>query len=497
VLPKGLSLEEEREACRALKGSMLRQEIYADDADHLGATQEQIERARRPYTVTEQNFTIRPLQPRGGNRHAVFFTHAREALSYHYERSPTDPRIQHALTLEVDNYGNVLKQAAIGYGRRASPLPEQWDRDRQTIPLLTYTENRVTNGIDSPDTHRNPLPCEASTFELTGYPATGLAGRYQASDFVESDPAKPTRLRHTFTAPEVLYEATASGNQRRRPIELLRTLYRRDDLTGLLPLGELQPLALPAENYKLAFTPGLIAGVYQRPREGQAPEPLLPDPTAVLDGQAGNGGGYLQSQALKADGRFPASDADDHWWIPSGQSFFSTNPADNAATESAQARQHFYLPRRYRDPFGQNAFVDFDTHDLLMIETRDALGNRMTVDANDYRVLQPRLVSDPNRNRTEVAFDTLGMVVGTAMMGKPPPAAVEGDSLVGFVTDLTQAQVDGLFDAVDPHAVTSALLNGATTRIVYDLDRFQRTRQANLNAPEQWQPPCAATALGH
>ncbi|TXH36059.1 MAG: toxin [Burkholderiaceae bacterium] len=493
IVPSGLTLEEEREACRALKGSMLRQEVYADDADHPGATQEQIERARRPYTVTEQNFTIRPLQTRGLNRHAVFFTHAREALSYHYERNPTDSRIQHALTLEVDDYGNVLKQAAIGYGRRVSPLSEQWDRDRQTTPLLTYTENRVTNAIDSPDTHRNPLPCEATTFELTGYPATGSAGRYQASDFVEPDPAKPTRLRHKFTAPEVLYEATAAGAQRRRPIEWLRTLYRRDDLTGLLPLGDLQPLALPGESYKLAFTPGLLAQVFQRPRQGQAPEPLLPDPAAVLGGEAGNRGGYLQSQVLKADGRFPAGDADDHWWIPSGQSFFSPNPADNAATESAQAQAHFYLPRRYRDPFGQHAFADFDAHDLLMAETRDALNNRVIVDANDYRVLQPRLVSDPNRNQTEVAFDTLGMVVGTAVMGKPLPAPSEGDSLAGFVTDLTQAQLDGFFDAADPHVTAAALLKDATTRIVYDLDRFQRTRQASPNDPTKWQPACAAT----
>ncbi|WP_106398913.1 SpvB/TcaC N-terminal domain-containing protein [Actinocorallia populi] len=492
-LPEGLTLEEEREACRALKGSMLRQEVYADDADHPGATQEQIERARRPYTVTEQNFTIRTLQPRGSNRHAVFITHACEALSYHYERDPIDPRIQHALTLEADDFGNILKQAAIGYGRRASPLSEQWDRDRQTTRLLTYTENRVTNAIDSPDTHRNPLPCEATTFELTGYPATGPAGRYQASDFVEPDPAAPGRLRHKFTAPEVPYEATASGNQRCRPIESLRTLYRRDDLTGLLPLGELQPLALPGESYKLAFTPGLLAQVFQRPRQDQAPEPLLPDPAAVLGGQAGNRGGYLQSQVLKTDGRFPEGDADDHWWVASGQSFFSPNPADNAPTESAQAQQHFYLPRRYSDPFGQNAFVDFDAHDLLMVETRDALGNRIIVDVNDYRVLQPRLVSDPNRNRTEVTFDTLGMVVGTAVMGKPLPAPAEGDSLAGFVPNLTQAQLDGFFDAADPHATAATLLKDATTRIVYDLDRFQRTRHANPNAPEQWQPACAAT----
>ena len=166
MLPGDLTLEEEREACRALKGSMLRQEVYADDAGQ-GATPKQIQRARTPYTVTEQNFTIRAVQPRGGNRHAVFFTHAREAISYHYERNPADPRIQHALTLEVDAFGNVLKQAAIGYGRRTQirvvdeqgnvqqvPNPglaglDATDQAKQTTPLLTYTENRVTNAIES------------------------------------------------------------------------------------------------------------------------------------------------------------------------------------------------------------------------------------------------------------------------------------------------------------------------------------------------------------
>nr|WP_281722007.1 SpvB/TcaC N-terminal domain-containing protein [Nitrosomonas nitrosa] len=492
VLPAGLSLEEEREACRALKGSMLRQEVYADDADHPGATPEQIQRARTPYTVTEQNFTIRALQLRAANRYAVFFTHACEAISYHYERNPVDPRIQHTLTLEVDDYGNVLKQAAIGYGRRVSPLSTQWDRDRQTTALLTYTENRVTNAIETSDTYRTPLPCEARTFELTDYTATGAADRFQATDLIEPDPGAAGRLRHKFMD-QVPYEGAATGNPCRRPIEWLRTLYRRDDLSGLLPLGDLQPLALPGESYKLAFTPGLLAQVFQRPHQGQPAESLLPNPATVLGGQAGNQGGYLRSQALKVDGRFPVSDADDHWWIPSGRSFYSTNPVDNAITELAQARQHFFLPRRYRDPFGQNAFVDFDAHDLLMVETHDALGNRVTVEDNDYRMLQPRRVSDPNRNQTEVSFDTLGMVVGTAVMGKPLPAPVEGDSLTGFVADLTQVQLDGFFNVADPHANAAALLQDATTRIIYDLDRFLRTRQANPTDPMKWQPACAAT----
>jgi hypothetical protein len=88
---------------------MLRQEVYALDGT---------DRQPHPYTVTEQNFTVRVLQRRAGNRHGVFFTHARESISYRYERNPADPRIGHALTLGVDEFGNVLKSAAIGYGRR-------------------------------------------------------------------------------------------------------------------------------------------------------------------------------------------------------------------------------------------------------------------------------------------------------------------------------------------------------------------------------------------
>ena len=81
ILPERLIPEEAREACRSLKGSMLRQEVYGLD---------ETEAAIRPYWVTESNFTIRTVQRRGPNRHAVFFTHAREQVSFHYERKLYD-----------------------------------------------------------------------------------------------------------------------------------------------------------------------------------------------------------------------------------------------------------------------------------------------------------------------------------------------------------------------------------------------------------------------
>jgi RHS repeat-associated protein len=501
LLPEGLSAAEEREACRAFKGMMLRQEVYADDADHPGATAAEIERARTPYTVSEQSFALKQLQERGSNRHAVFFSHPREALTFHYERNPADPRIQHALTLEVDDYGNVRKQAAVGYGRRSSPLTEDWDQKRQTTTLITYTENSFTNAIDSNDQYRTPLPCEAITYELTEVPATGPAGRYQSEDFIEPDPADPDQLRHRFDPPEIPYEATASGSRRRRPIEHLRTLYRPNDLGAaagdpnqLLPLGQLESLALPGESYKLAFTPGLLDVVFQRPRTGQPAEELLPnvDRVQVLGGQGADQGGYVDL------------DGNGNWWLPSGRSFFSPDPGDAPATELAEARAHFFLPRRIRDPFGQSAVVDHDAMDLLMAETRDPLDNRITVEANDYRVLQPRLVSDPNRNRSEVAFDVLGMVVGTAVMGKALPAPQEGDLLAGFVQDPSQSELDAFFsapveansaDLKRSQATTNSrdLLADATSRTVYDLDRFWITQAANPGDPSKWQPAVAAT----
>jgi RHS repeat-associated protein len=480
ILPAGLTLEEEREACRALKGSMLRQEVYALD----GTPKEEY-----PYTVAEQNFSVRLEQPRGGNRHAVFFTHAREAITYHYERNPADPRVQHALTLEVDPYGNVLKEAAIGYGRRRPDMslsPE--DQTRQTRTLMTYAESRVTNPIDDvtvdPDVYRAPLPCETRTYELTGYAPTGAAGRFQSADFVR---AAGQGLTHVFDT-EIDYEDPTTNGRERRLIEHVRTLYRPDDLGAgendpltLMPLGTVERCPLPGESYKLAFTPGLLAQVFQR--DGQS---LLGNPADVLGGRAADQGGYLPSQQLKADGRFPDTDPDDHWWIPAGRVFLSPNSNDTAAQELAHARQHFFLPRRYRDPFHTDAvsterFVTY-AYDLLIVEIRDAVGNVITVatqdDAGDttirldYRVLQPYGVTDPNGNRTEVAFDILGMVVGTAVMGKPGENL--GDSLAGFEADLSEAVVIDHLN--NPLTVPHAILGRATTRVLYDLFAYQRTR---------------------
>jgi RHS repeat-associated protein len=495
-LPYNLSGEEAREACRALRGSILREEIYALDDTHA---------SDRPYSASERNYTIEVLQPQGPNRYAVFFTHPRETIDFHYERKlfkvvgntlvdpnapppnakdVADPRVTHAFTLAVDTFGNVLQSAAVGYGRRyLDPALTPADQSKQGTILSTYTENGYTNAVLADDAYRAPLPAVASTYELIQFQPD--ATHADVTNLFRFDEVQ-TRVKaasdgqHDIPYENLNATGVQAGQPYRRLIERMRTLYRPDDLGAaagdaktMLPPGKAERLALPGISYKLAFTPGLLSLVYQR---GQAA--LLPNPAAVLGSSGADGGGYVDL------------DGDGHWWVPSGRTFYLPAVA-SAQQEKTQALQHFFLPRRFEDAFGNSTFVDYDDpHGLLVIRTVDAVANTVSA-ANDYRVLQPALMTDPNGNRAAVSFDALGMVAGTAVMGKT--AEKLGDSLDSFTPDLTQQQIDGFYGAADPHTSAGALLGTATTRIIYDLGRFFSSRTAAPNDPSKWEPAFAAT----
>jgi hypothetical protein len=104
------------------------------------------------------------------------------------------------------------------------------------------------------------------------------------------------------------------------------------------------------------------------------------NPASVLAGAGADRGGYVDL------------DNNGHWWIPSGRMFHSPDSAHTATQELAYARQHFFLPRRYRDPFTPTRFVDLRRgNDLLIVESRDALGQPRHCgerDAHDYACLQ-------------------------------------------------------------------------------------------------------------
>ncbi|HEX8354573.1 MAG TPA: toxin TcdB middle/N-terminal domain-containing protein, partial [Pyrinomonadaceae bacterium] len=368
VLPPLATIREQREARRALKGSILRQEVYAEDGSADAGV---------PYSVSERNYAVIQSQPLGRNRHAVFFAHPLETIDYHYERNAADPRVVHTLTLEVDDFGNVLKSATVAYPRRIPAHPEQ------SGARVTCTEslfiNRPNDRPGDPDWRRIGVLFDTLTFEVTGPAPAGEV-------FTLTELGEAIRR-----AAEIPYEAApTAGVAQKRLVERVRSLFWKDDLSGALPLGQLESLALPFEGYKQAFTPGLVARLF---------------------------GGLVDDSLMSDEAKY--AHLDGVWWTPSGRTLFETRSVNSD-------RDPFYLPVAFMDPFGNVSRTVYDPYSLLVAETWDALGNRSTA-ANDYRVMQAAEMADPNRNRSAVGFDELGMVVATALMGKS--GGGEGDTL--------------------------------------------------------------------
>jgi len=321
-----LSDEEWQEALRACKGMILRQEVFALDAPLTDATGEQKQKQLTPYTVATHNCQIQLLQPRRENKHAVFFVTESEALAFHYERNVEDSRLSQTFNLKIDDLGNVLESASIVYPRkqRDAFLPENIQRE-QNKTLITFTQNTYTNDVLAPSVYRLRSIAEAKTYEITGLvkPATQSVFR-------------PADLENVLDGSTLIeYQETATDDTRQhRLIEHVQTIYYNDDLTNPLPLGELQSLGLPFESYQLAYTPALLTDIFGD---------KLPTDAADLESLLGaNDNDSEQSQC-----KFVHRAGDANWWIRSGTIQFLREGEDRE-----RAKQRFYSPLSYTDPFG-------------------------------------------------------------------------------------------------------------------------------------------------
>ncbi len=458
IFPEGLSIEEEREACRALRGRELRREIYAQDAsdDIVGSR----ERASRPYEVVESNFSIQVIQRREANHHAVFSVHDRESIHAHYERLDTpDPRVTHELVLKVDRFGNVEQSLSVGYRRRKvspelSPELSRTERLEQAETRILYTQSSFTNAVDDSSVWRTPLPAEQVKYEIKG---RGWSDSLRVM-FDASLTALANGAGGLITIP---YSAAQNptGDPSKRRVEHLRTRYRRDDLRDLCSVGDLQSMGLKGETLRLAFTPDLFDSFVGR----------LDPQSDVFSALRERSAGY---QEPGAEGEF---------WISDGREYFSpvaSGLPSEAARELAFAKRRFFQPHRFENTFGESMIITYDDPALLPIETVDPVGNKTAV-IYDYRVLQPAIHIDPNGNHTKLAYDTLGFLCAIALMGKDPENGEFGNNLEGLKVDLEPADLDAFI--ADPEGVSTpakgakVLLANATSRFVIDVGRYARS----------------------
>lgn len=105
---------------RALKGSLLRSELYGLDDSEL---------ATQPYSVNSSRYQVRQIQSSAdGISSPVALPMVLEQLSYHYERIAQDPQCSQQIVLRCNEYGHPLHSVTINYPRRdkARISPYSW-----------------------------------------------------------------------------------------------------------------------------------------------------------------------------------------------------------------------------------------------------------------------------------------------------------------------------------------------------------------------------------
>jgi hypothetical protein len=441
-VPVSPSVQDRREAQRACKGMVIRQEVYGLDGIAGVSTV--------PYSAAERNWLVQSIQPSASNRHAVFLVTETESITYNYERTAKDSRIAHTLNTAIDVYGNVLESASVAYPRQpgAPAVPPRVKTEQQKL-TITYSVTAYTNDVNTDPSYRLRRACETSSFELTGSAPA-------ASYFTLKE------IRDAFAgATAIGYEVAPDGSSQKRALKHSRTLFLKDDTSAPLPLGQMPALALQYETYQLAFTTPLLAALYGT----RVTSAFLVE------------SGYALSDDLKAAGLFPDGDAAGQWWAHGGH-----------AEYPASAANFFYLPNGYLDPFANLTTVAYYAdYQLLVQAVTDAAANTNSVEAFDFRTLKPQLIKDANANLSEARFDALGFVVGTALRGK----GSEADDFTGFVANVSAADVGNFF--ADPVTYGPALLQHATSRFVYDFSVVP-VRVASIRRETHYQATVAVGA---
>jgi RHS repeat-associated protein len=370
-----------RHALRALRGSVLRSELYAlDDSPNRD----------RPYTVTESLYDIRevePFEPGTAERLRVFLPFQRATRTTQWERSH-EPLTQFTFTGDPDTYGLTTQQLAIAVPRGRDP------RKAQSLPSGGY---------------------------LSTYATTEYAQRDDAEVYIVDRVARSTSyevLNDGKLGVFELRDAVLRGLGSLRVIAHSRTFYDGEAFVGLPPL-QLGRFGAPVRSEAFVFTEDFLDALY----DPNDPLHVGPRP-AFLDSQGAAAWPTEYPDEFKS--LLPALAGYVHYRdgdIPG-------SPGGYYVTTQSQ-RYDFHDPSRVprgllmatRDPLGAEAGIDYDTFDLLPVQTTNAVG--LTTQARyDYRVLQASDITDPNDNTASFAFSPAGFLVAQFLTGKNG----EGDS---------------------------------------------------------------------
>jgi len=386
-LLKGVPRRAKRDAFRALRGSILRTELYAFDGTEL---------QDRPYTVTESIHGVReesPL-PEGdperssfAGRKPIFFSFALAERTTQWERGQ-EPMTQFKFMGDHDVYGQMLSQIGIAVPR---------DRDfrveataSQSPYLSTYSETKFAQRDDAQKFIVDRV-AQTTTYEILN---DGRSTVFQLWDSLQANTASRKIIGQTLS----FYDGEAFQGLGFRQVGDFGALVR--SLT----------LVMTEEDLKNAYDVDMDRPPYLiNPVNWTADYPQeFRDQLPTLAGYAFQPGG--------AGSPFAAG----YYSIAERRSYDFHSPG-------VETRG---LVKVMRDPLGRDTTIEYDDDEpnrpyrLLPTKVTDPVGLE-TQAVYDYRILQHKIVTDANTNQIEFRFTPLGLLKETWVKGSP--AKTEGD----------------------------------------------------------------------
>jgi RHS repeat-associated protein len=364
--------------------SVLRTELYALDGSEL---------ENRPYTVTEAISGVREEAPPDAgeeSRRRIFFPFALAQRTTQWERG-AEPMTQFAFTDEYDAYGQSCRQVSLAIPR--------------------HRDYRASAPAGDP--------------YLGTLAETQFAQRDDAQQYMVDRVAASTSFEILNDGSQTvydLYRGIQAGMAPRNLIGQTINYYDGDGFVGL-PFGQLGDFGALVRSEALVLTEELLREVYRDPASPDAPDvPPYLQPGGITTWRVEYPKEFQDNTPVLAGYTF--ADGSDH----RAGGYFAQSARVTFDFQIPDVSNRRGLPVTMRDPLGNDTAIAYDRpFHLLPVQVTDAVG-LTTMAEYDYRVLQPRLTTDANRNRRALSFDPLGLVTAIAVMGKE--GEQDGDSLL-------------------------------------------------------------------
>lgn len=380
-----------RDALRALRGSILRTEIYALD----GSPSQD-----RPYTVTEQAYSVKEITDLlDDSLPHIFFPHGVAQRTTQWERGD-DPMSQFSFTGEYDDFGQPLSQTAVAMPRRIRRRHRLSPTEVADEKRVLATHSRTSYATPSAGIYIHDRVAHGTSIELTAPPV-----------FTETDPNNvQTVLRDQrdealkiHTQFEKDFGEKANGTKW-QPEDGVSNTYRvfgytvnRYDgnaFTGLA-VGRVGTRGTLTLSETLVFTNRILTDETQR---DNIPIPLI-DQMGRLVLPAGAPAGFSTNLGYRAT---------------SGQAGY-VDGYYLKAQQSQYDSRGFVIAQR--DPLDHETNIAYDKYGVLPETVTDPINLEMKA-AYNYRVMQPEAITDPNKNITEFRFSPIGLLTEIWVKGK-------------------------------------------------------------------------------